>query len=253
YMTLGGIKLMVATTNTLSLSKNKILAALPADEYTHLLPYLEEVEISRGEILSRPDEQIRYVYFPHDGSLSVVSMMENGSGIEVGVIGNEGMSGLPLVLGTNSAPLQVIAQAAVSAARIRAGAFGDEINKCGEFYRLLLRYGQAFFIQTAQNAACNRLHKLDERLARWLLMCRDRAKSDTLELTHEFLAVMLGVRRAGVSVTANKLQADGLISYNRGHINIIDRQRLEAATCECYAVVKKEFARLLHNYTLSVG
>jgi CRP-like cAMP-binding protein len=235
---------MTTSTATPFFNENRLLAALPAEEYQRLLPHLEAVELRLGDVLSEPDEPMRYVYFPHRGTLSVLAIMEDGAEVEVGIIGNEGMSGLPIVLGADSTPLQLIVQVAHNATRIRADVFREELKRCGQFYKLLLRYGQALLVQTAQLAACNRLHTLDERLARWLLMCQDLARANELELTHDFLSVMLGVRRAGVSVAASKLQAEGSISYTRGRIRIVDRQGLEAASCECYAVIRKEFERL---------
>jgi len=225
--------------------ENKLLAALPADEYGRLLSIMEEVKLHVGDVIARPDEPIEYVYFPHHSVLSLLAIMEDGSEVEVGVVGNEGMFGLPIVLGADSAPFQTIVQIPDGATRIRADLFREQLDPDGQLYKSLLRYMQAFFIQTAQIAACHRLHKLDERLARWLLMCHDRSKSDDLALTHELLAVMLGVRRAGVSEAASKLQTEGFINYSRGHIRIIDRQGLEAFSCECYGVVKREFNRLL--------
>jgi CRP-like cAMP-binding protein len=227
--------------------ENQLLAALPADEYERLCPIMEEVALHVGDIIARPDEPIEYVYFPHHSVFSLIAMMEDGSEVEVGVVGNEGMFGLPIVLGTDSMPLQAIVQIAGGATRIKSDLFREHLDRDGQLYKSLLRYMQAFFIQTAQTAACHRLHKLDGRLARWLLMCHDRAKTDDLALTHEFLADMLGVRRAGISEAASKLQAEGLINYSRGHIRIVDRQGLEAFSCECYGVVKKEFDRLLRR------
>ncbi|MDT5123215.1 MAG: hypothetical protein QOC96_2697 [Acidobacteriota bacterium] len=224
---------------------NHILASLSAEEYERLLPHLEQVELRLGEILSRPDEPIEYAYFPQSGTISVIVLMEDGSQVEIGIVGNEGMFGLPIVLGTTSAPLQAIVQIAGQALRIKASVLREKAANGGQLHQLLLCYTQAFFIQTAITAACNRVHHLDGRLARWLLMCQDRAQTDELQLTHEFIATMLGVRRAGVSVAANKLQAAGLISYRRGDIHILDREGLEAYSCECYGVVRRELARLL--------
>jgi CRP-like cAMP-binding protein len=232
-------------TNGHNSKDNQILAALPAEEMERLLPHMEEVELRLGDVISRPEEPIRYVYFPHRGAISVISVLEDGSEVEVGVVGNEGMYGMPVALGTDTSPFLAIVQLADGATRISAEVFREEVDRCGRLYKLLLRYGQAFFVMVAQNAACNRRHDIDGRLARWLLMSQDRVKSDDLELTHEFLAIMLGTRRAGISVAANKLKGQGLINYRRGRIHIEDRQGLEAHSCECYRVVKKEFDRLL--------
>ncbi|HYY56343.1 MAG TPA: Crp/Fnr family transcriptional regulator [Pyrinomonadaceae bacterium] len=238
---------MTSSTNNSNPRQNRILAGLSTEEYERLHPHMEEVKLHLGDVLARPDEPIEYVYFPHRGTLSVIATMEDGSEIEVGVIGNEGMSGLPVVLGTNSMPLKTIVQIANGATRMRSDALREEVVRGGQFQKSLLCYGHAFFVQTAQTAACNRLHRLDGRLARLLLMCQDRTRSDELELTHEFLAAMLGVRRAGVSEAAARLQAEGVISYSRARIHIVDRKGLEAASCECYEVVKKEFERLFSN------
>lgn len=224
--------------------ENQILAALPANEYARLLPHMEQMALTHGKILTHPDEPIEYCYFPHRATISVVAVMRDGAEVEVGVIGGEGMSGLPIVLGTSRAPLQTMVQIADSGMRMRADVLRAEAGR-GELHRLILRYAQAFFVQTAMTAACNRLHRLDERLARWLLMCQDRVKSDKLELTHEFMAVMLGVRRAGVTETLGLLQRAGLIELARGHTTILNRAELELTACECYGVITREFERLL--------
>jgi CRP-like cAMP-binding protein len=236
---------MTTDQNTHGPKDNRILAALPADEYKRLLPQLEDVELRLGAVLSRPDETIQHVYFPRRGSISVVVVLEDGSQVEVGVVGNEGMFGMPVVLGTDSAPFLAVVQVADGASRMRSDALKEELSRGGRLQHILLRYGQAFFTQAAQNAACNRRHHVDGRLARWLLMCQDRAKSDELELTHEFLSIMLGVRRAGVTVAAAKLEEQGLITNTRAHVHILDRAGLEKFSCECYRVVQREFDRLL--------
>lgn len=224
--------------------ENRLLAALPATVYARLQPQLEEVELHLGDVLYRPGEKITHVYFPHRGTISVVALMQDGKELEVGIIGNEGMLGLPVVLGTNTSPLHAIVQIPDGATRLGADVLAAEIRQCGELQQGLLRYAQAFFMQTALNAACNRLHSLDGRLIRWLLMCQDRVKADELQLTHEFIATMLGVRRAGVTEAATQLQVAGLIAYRRGHVRILDRKGLEAATCECYGIIRQEFAQL---------
>lgn len=224
---------------------NQILAALPADEYERILPHLENFHLVLGDVLSQPDEPMEYVYFPHRGTISLISMMEDGSQVEAGVIGNEGVFGLPVVLGTDSAPFLATVQVADGSSRMGTDAFREELGRDGRLRYLLMRYGQAFFVQVAQTAACNRRHNIDGRLARWLLMCQDRAMSNDLGMTHEFLSIMLGVRRAGVSVAAARLQSEGVIKYKHGHITIVDRKGLELISCECYRVVKKESDRLL--------
>jgi CRP-like cAMP-binding protein len=224
---------------------NRILTALPAGEYERLLPHLEEVRMNSGDTISRPGEEIKHVYFPKRGIISICAMMEDGTQVEVGVIGNEGMFGLPILFKTSTVPLQAMVQIPDGAVRMSAEAFIREVEQCEHLRNLLLHYAQAFFMQTAQTAACNRLHPMDGRLARWLLMCQDRTRSDVLQLTHEFIAIMLGVRRAGVSTAAAKLRDDKVIDYQRGFIRILDRKGLEAISCECYGVVRKEFDRLL--------
>ena len=225
--------------------QNRILAALPAGEYERLLPHLEEVRLNLGDVISQPDKKIEYVYFPKRGTISICAIMEDGSQVEVGVIGNEGMFGLPVFFKTETVPLQAMVQLPDGAVRMRAEAFSREVEHCPHLRNLLLHYAQAFFMQAAQTAACNRLHPMEGRLARWLLMCQDRTKSDLLQLTQEFISIMLGVRRAGVSTTAAKLKDGGLIDYQRGFIRILDRKGLEAVSCECYGIVRKEFDRLL--------
>ncbi|MDT4895101.1 MAG: hypothetical protein QOH25_178 [Acidobacteriota bacterium] len=225
--------------------QNRILESLPAEEYERIAPHLEEVRMKLGDIISQPDEKIEYVHFPKRGIISICAVMRDGSQVEVGVIGNEGMCGLPVIFDTKTAPLQAMVQIPDGAVRMSSEAFKREIEHCPYLRQSLMHYAQAFFIQAAQTAACNRLHPLDGRLARWLLMCQDRTQSDVLPLTHEVLSIMLGVRRAGVSVAANKLRADGLIDYQRGLIRIIDRTELETVTCECYQVVRKAFDRFL--------
>jgi CRP-like cAMP-binding protein len=225
--------------------QNHILASLPAEEYERVAPHLEDVRIQLGDVISRPDEKFEYVYFPKRGIISVCAMMEDGSQVEVGVIGNEGMCGLPVLFGTDIVPLQSMVQIPDGAVRMKAEAFKRVIKDCPTLHQSLMHYAQAFYIQAAQTAACNRLHSVGGRLACWLLMCQDRTQSDLLPLTHEFISIMLGVRRAGVSEAANKLKGDGLIDYQRGLIRVLDRSGLEAATCECYGVVRKAFDRFI--------
>lgn len=224
--------------------ENHILGALPPEEYERLRRHMEPAELRQGETLTHADEQIRYAYFPHRGTISVVAQMRDGKEAEASVIGCEGMSGLPVVLGTDSAPLRTVVQlAGAGTTRLRAEVLRGEWGTSA-LRRLVLRYAQAFFVQAAQTAACNRLHGMEQRLARWLLMCHDRARTDGLDLTHEFISVMLGVRRAGVTEALGSLHRAGLIDTARGLIKITDRAGLERAACECYEVVRGEFARL---------
>jgi CRP-like cAMP-binding protein len=224
---------------------NRILNALTRVEYERLSPDLEHIHLSLGQVLYHPEQPITHVYFPNRGTISIVSTFEDGGSVEVGMVGNEGMFGLCVVLGSISTPLEAVVQLPGDALRMRADVLRREFKKCGQLQDLLLRYTQAFIIQVAQNAACNRAHSVNGRLVRWLLMCQDRAHSTELELTQEFIATMLGIRRAGVTEAAGQLQTDGLIKYHRGHINILDRKGLEAISCECYPIMKKEFERLV--------
>jgi CRP-like cAMP-binding protein len=224
---------------------NRILSALPPAEYERLAHHLEPVSLSRGEILYRPEEPITHVYFPNRGTVSVVSVFADGGSVEVGMVGNEGLFGVSVLLGSVRSPLEAVVQLPGDALRMRADLLRQEFNKCGALHDVVLQYTQAFIIQIAQAAACNCAHHVEGRLARWLLMCQDRAMSDELALTHEFIAGMLGIRRAGVTEAACALQNAGVMRYKRGHITILDRDALEAASCECYFIVKQEFDRLL--------
>lgn len=224
---------------------NRILSALSPEVYARLSPHLERVTLSVGEVLYYPNDPVTHVYFPIRGSVSVISTFADGGGVEVGVVGNEGMFGVHIVLGSVTIPLEAIVQQPGDAYRVPASVVEQEFRACGQLQDLLLRYTQAFLIQIAQNAACNRSHPIDGRLARWLLMSHDRAMSGELQVTHEFIGLMLGTRRAGVTEAAGRLQQDGSIKYSRGHMQITDRERLEASSCECYAIVKNEFDRLL--------
>lgn len=224
---------------------NRILSATPREEYQRFCPRLEYVELRRGGVLHESGEHMSHVYFPYAGTLSVTVQTRDGDETEVGVVGREGMLGLPLVLGTDTAPLRAFSQVSGGAMRMRAGDFAEEVNRREGFYTLLLRYAQAFFVQTAQTAACNRLHSMEARLPKWLLTTRDLAESDRLDLTHEFVSVMLGVRRAGVTEALGALRAEGLIEHSRGHITILDAEGLRRKSCECYEVVSAEYDRLV--------
>lgn len=224
---------------------NRILKALPLEEYERLSSDLEPASMSLGEILCHPDEPITHVYFPNRGTVSLVSNFDDGKSVEVGMVGNEGMFGVCVFLGSISTPLLAQVQIPGDGLRMRRDVLHREFKKGGQLQDLLLRYTQAFITQIAQTAACNRAHSVEGRLSKWLLMCEDRANSKELELTHEFIATMLGARRAGVTEAAGGLKSRGLIDYRRGHLTILDRQGLESITCECYPIVKKEFARLI--------
>jgi CRP-like cAMP-binding protein len=224
---------------------NRILNALPAEEYERLSPHLERVTLQLRQVLYHPEQPITHVFFPESGTVSVVSVFEDGSSVEVGMVGNEGMFGVNVFMGSVSTPLEAVVQLPGEGYRMRADVLRDEFKRCGSLQDMLLRYTQAFITQVAQNAACNRAHHVEGQVAKWLLMCQDRSDSPELELTQEFISTMLGVRRPGVTETAGLLRDKGLIDYVRGRITITDREGLEAVTCECYQLVKKEFARLV--------
>jgi CRP-like cAMP-binding protein len=224
---------------------NQILAALPDEEYARLEPHLMPVSLSLRQIIYKPHEPVAYVYFPENAMISVVAYMRGGASVEVGVIGREGMTGTAALFGVDSTPNESMVQIADGALKMRSEVARGEFKRGGAFQDLVLRHAQAHTIQISQSVACNGLHSLEERLARWLLMTHDRAASDELALTQEFLAMMLGVRRAGVTNAAIALQADGYINYRRGHITILDRPGLEEASCECYSVVRAEYGRVL--------
>ncbi len=222
-------------------SANRILTALPYEEFERLRPKLREINFHIGETVYLPEQQMDYAYFINRGIISWLAAVENGNTVEAGVIGSEGIAGVAIVLGSNSTPNQGLAQSEVQASRITAKDLLTEFRQNGKLNELLLRFVQSMFTQVAQTAACNRLHTLDQRLARWLLMTHDRIGESTLPLTQEFMSRMLGVRRAGVSVAANSLRQQGLIDYHRGDILVVDRAGVETASCECYQIVKQEY------------
>lgn len=226
-------------------SANKLLGALSTKGLKQLSPNLESVPLDRGHILYYPKQAIEYVYFPYHAAISMVNIFKNGATVEVGLIGAEGMLGTSLLSGDDLSPHQAIVQVADGGWRMKTSNFRQHLEESGEFDDLVRRYAQALFVQVAQTASCNRMHPIVERLARWLLLTQDRMESDTLNLTHEFIATMLGSRRAGVSVAAGVLQSAGLIDYHRGTVNILDRSKLEEASCECHRVVTAEYDRLL--------
>jgi CRP-like cAMP-binding protein len=222
--------------------KNRVLAALPKTEISRLAPHLSPVILElRKQLL---DGHNRYAYFPEEGLASVVVSMENGATVEVGVIGRDGVVGLPLLLGADTMPGQTYIQIPGSGFRIEARTLKDAFERSGELRRHLHKYLMANLVQSAQNAACNRLHNITERLGRWLLTCHDRVVSDRMPLTQEFLAAMLGTPRTTVTLAAGSLHQAGLIDYSRGQVTIKDRRGLEDAACECYRTVRAEFDRL---------
>jgi CRP-like cAMP-binding protein len=222
-------------------NENHILSRLPPEDYERFRPHLEPVELRHSQILQQAGEPIDHIYFPHRAMISLISHTATGESVEVGVVGFEGAAGISAVLGVDMSPHQAMVQYPDGGSRVRVGALREEFKRGGALHDLLLRYTQGLLLQTSQVAACNRLHALAERLARWILMSHDRCRCEDLPFTHEFLALMLGVRRAGVTEAAISLQAEGYINYRRGHIKIIDREGLEHYTCECYPVVKAEF------------
>ncbi len=225
--------------------ENRILAMLPREEYERLLPHLEHLNLKLGEVIYESGGQQNYIYFPTTAIISLLYTMENGSSAEMGVAGNEGLVGVALFMGGNTAPNRAVVQSAGAARRMKTNVLQDEFARGGTFQRLLLKYTQALMTQMSQTAVCNRLHTVEQQLCRWLLLSRDRLNTDELVMTQGLIANMLGVRREGVTVAAQRLQENGLISYVRGRIMILDRSGLEATVCECYGVVKNEYARLL--------
>jgi CRP-like cAMP-binding protein len=224
---------------------NQLLVALAQENFDLLRPHLEPVPLPHKQSLSNPNTQIDHVHFVQEGMVSLVQPLENGAMIEVGMIGNEGFLGVPVLLGADTSPLEAMVQIPGSALRMPASAFREEAGRSPALLGLLLRYVQALHTQVSFSAACNGRHTLPERLARWLLTARDRASSDQMPLSHEFLSMMLGVWRAGVTVAVGTLKAAGLIRNTHGQVTITDRQGLEAACCECYRTVKNEYDRLL--------
>ncbi len=224
---------------------NHLLAALPNEPYERLRSDLEPMTFALGEVVYESGGPMPYVYFPTTSHVSLLYTMIDGSTAEMGLVGNEGVVGIALFMGGETTPNRAMVQGAGAAFRMKAKSMLDEFKRGGEFQHLMLRYTQALITQISQTAVCNRLHSVEQRLCRWLLMTHDRADSDQLDMTHEFISNMLGVRREGVTVAAQRLQEAGMIKYVRGHINILDRKQLLARVCECYQVVNAEHERLL--------
>ena len=227
--------------------QNHLLNALPAGDYERLAPFLELVPMRLGDVLYEPGIRMRYVYFPTTSIVSLLYVMEDGASAEIGIVGNEGILGISLFMGGETTPSRAVVQSAGFGYRLRAPLLKEEFNRAGPVLRLLLRYTQALITQMTQTAVCNRHHSIEQQLCRWLLLSLDRLSSSSLTMTQELIANMLGVRREGVTVAARNLQRAGLIRYNRGRIDVLDRPGLETAVCECYAVVKAEFERLLSD------
>ena len=230
---------------TVAAPANRLLALLSPRDFRRLRPHLEPTALGYRKSLYQADKQIEFVYFIETGVGSLVNTMTNGRSAEVGTIGNEGIVGVPLVLGDARAPTSVYIQVPGAGLRMTAAAFTQELARSASMQAVMLRYVHALFNQVAQSAACNHFHTLDQRCCRWLLMTRDRMQSDEFVLTQEFLAMMLGVQRPGVSIAAGGLQRAGLITYMRGKVSILDGAGLKKRSCECYGVSKREFDRLL--------
>jgi CRP-like cAMP-binding protein len=225
--------------------ENHLIELLPDKDRRRLLALCESVDLVMTDVVSEPGKATRHVYFPTEGFISLVSLLDTGSGVEVGMVGREGMLGTQLALHVATAPLHALVQGPGPARRIDAATFRSELECSPALQRILSRYIYVQISQMATSAACLRFHLVGARLARWLLMSQDRAHSDSFRLTHEFLAYMLGVRRVGITAAAGALQGSGLIEYHRGNLRVLNRRGLEAAACSCYAVDQKVYARLL--------
>lgn len=230
---------------SISPQQNRLLMSLPAEVQQRLFPHLKPVALPLGKVLYESGQVQHQVFFPTDAIISLLNVMENGASAEIAVVGNEGVVGVSLFMGGASTPSRALVQSAGSGLRLSASRLKDEFDRHGELLMLLLRYTQSLITQMAQTAVCNRHHSIDQQLCRWLLLSLDRLSGNQLVMTQELIANMLGVRREGVTEAAGKLQKFGVIEYHRGHISVLDRARLEALSCECYDVVKKETDRLL--------
>jgi CRP-like cAMP-binding protein len=236
---------MSKTTASPAPSTNRLLSALPKYEYQRLLPELKPFPLIFGEVIYESGDLIRNVYFPTSGIISLLAAVEDHATLEVGIVGREGMVGLPAFMGVKTSGNRAVVQGAGAAMRMKVAAFRKESDNGNSLTRLLRRYTHSQLTQIAQGAACNRFHAIDARLARWLLMTRDRMSSDEFQLTQEFLSNMLGVRREGVNKAAGALQQQHLISYSRGNLSILDRVGLKAIACDCYGIIKAEYDRFL--------
>jgi len=236
---------MAVATNGKEKPGNHLLAALSPEAFERLKPNLEPITFALGEVVYESGAHMRYVYFPTTSHISLLYTMIDGSTAEMGLVGKEGVVGIALFMGGETTPNRAMVQGGGEAFRMKSKAMLDEFKRGGDFQHLLLRYTQALITQISQTAVCNRLHSVEQRLCRWLLMTHDLAQSDELQMTHEFISNMLGVRREGVTMAARRLQEMKMISYVRGHIRILDRPQLLAHVCECYQVVRDEHSRLL--------
>jgi CRP-like cAMP-binding protein len=225
--------------------RNRLLELLPASDFERLRPHLEHVPLDYKFELYRAGQPIPFVYFPVTGVASIVNTMRDGSAAEVGTVGNEGIVGLPIILGDTVAPNDVYVQVPGTGLRMQASLLREALAGSSTMRTVMLHYVHALFNQIAQSAACNSFHTVEQRCCRWLLMTHDRVQSDEFTLTQEFLGMMLGVRRTSITLAANQLKRQQFIKYSRGHVKILDRPGLERTSCECYAVSKREFDRLL--------
>lgn len=224
-------------------SPNRLLASLPRRDYQRLAKYLEPVSLVFGQVLYEPGARIKHVYFPRSGVVSLLTVVGPGKAAEVGVVGNEGLIGGSAALGIDVAHLRAVVQGSGTSVRIASSRLRKELKACGEWYAELFRFTNVLMNQVAQTAACNRFHRVEARLARWLLATRDRVHSNHFHLTHAFLSLMLGVRRVGVTAAATSLQKRGLIAYTRGNIELRDPAGLEASACGCYGSVRDMYRR----------
>lgn len=221
--------------------------AMPRATQTRLVSRMSIVTMKLREVLVEAGDAMPYIYFPLGGIMSILAVMDDGDAVEISTVGSEGMVGVPVFLGSATSPSRAVQQAVGAAWRMPAKDFLKEVDRDKTLSAILRRYTQTFFVQVAQSAACNRLHEANERMARWLLMCHDRVATDVFPITHEFLAQMLGVRRATVTVIAGMLQKAGILRYQRGVVSIVDREKLEEASCECYRIINEEYDRLFQT------
>lgn len=225
--------------------QNHLLAALPPDDFERLAAHLELVELRLGQVIYESDGHLTHVYFPTNSIVSLLYVMQSGASAEIAIVGNEGILGIALFMGGETTPNRAVVQSEGLAYRLPSTILKQEFNRGGALMHLLLRYTQALITQMSQTAVCNRHHSVDQQLCRWLLLSLDRLPSSEFTMTQELIANMLGVRREGVTEAAGQLRSAGIIEYSRGHIKVLDREKLEQRVCECYSVVKREFDRLL--------
>ena len=226
-------------------ASSDLLSALPSEDWQRLAPAMESIEVGLGQVLYESGATVTHLYFPTTAIVSLLQVLENGASAEIAVVGREGLVGIALLMGGETTPMRAIVQSAGSCFRLRAGVIRAEFARGGPVMDVMLRYTQALITQMAQTAVCYRHHSVEQQLCRWLLLCLDRIHGDELVMTQELISTMLGVRREGVTEAASRLQRRGFIKYARGRITVLNRHGLEAGACECYAVVKKEYDRLL--------